>query len=116
MSLTLRKLIRTLDFEVINEGDKMDEVVAGGYVGDLLSDVISSGKQNDIWVTIQAHENIIAVATLKDLIGIVLSKNINPLPETLEAAQSENVTLLRSPLNSFQIVAKLAEMGISGDR
>jgi len=112
----LRELMKQLDLKLLNKGEKLDEEVRGGYVGDLLSDVIASGRQNDIWITIQVHENIIAVATLKDLAGIILAKDAKPLAETLEAAASENVTLLSSSLNSYQIVASLSQLGISGAR
>jgi serine kinase of HPr protein (carbohydrate metabolism regulator) len=114
--MLIRDLVEMLHLEVLNEGDHMDDPVEGGYAGDLLSDVIASGKQFDVWVTVQAHENIRAVATLKELAGIILAKNTKPLDETLQSASTEHVTLLRSPLTSFQIVAELAAAGISGDR
>jgi serine kinase of HPr protein (carbohydrate metabolism regulator) len=114
--MLLRDLVETLNLEILNKGEHMDDQVEGGYVGDLLSDVIASGKQADVWITVQAHENIIAVATLKDLAGIILAKNTKPLEETMSSAAEENVTLLRSPLTSYQIATKLAAAGISGDR
>ncbi len=114
--MRVRDVVTSLGLEVIQEGEHMDDPVTGGYVGDLLSDVIASSKRHDIWVTIQSHENIIAVATLKDLSAIVLAKNTAPQPETLAHAQREGVTLLRSPLSSYQVVALLAGLGIPGDR
>ena len=114
--MVLREIVETLRLEILNEGEHMDGAVDGGYVGDLLSDVIASGKQFDLWITVQAHENIIAVAALKDLAGIILAKNTKPLEETLRSAVDEHVTLLRSSLTSYQIVERLAALGISGDR
>ena len=38
--------------------------IEGVYIGDLLSIVMSKAKQNFIWITIQTHINIIAVAEL----------------------------------------------------
>ncbi len=112
--MRLREIVEALNLEILNEGEHLDEVVLGGYVGDLLSDVIASGTAHHLWVTIQVHENIIAVASLKDLAGIIVAKNSTPLEETLENAREEGVTLLRSPLNSYQLVTKLSELGISG--
>lgn len=114
--MLLRELVEALSLEILNKGEHMDDPIEGGYVGDLLSDVIASGKRFDVWITVQAHENIIAIATLKDLAGIILAKNTKPLEETMSSAAEENVTLLRSPLTSYQIVAKLAAAGVSGDR
>ncbi len=114
--MQLKKIVDALNLTVIHEGDLLAKEVSGGYVGDLLSDVIASGREGDLWITIQVHENIIAVATLKDLTAIILSKNSQILEETLESAQAENVTLLSSPLTSFEIVCELAKLGVSGVR
>ncbi|MBN1424389.1 serine kinase [Candidatus Fermentibacteria bacterium] len=114
--MRVRDLVTELGLEVIHEGDHMDDPVEGGYVGDLLSDVIASGRRNDVWLTIQSHENIIAVASLKDLAAIVLAKSTTPHDETILHAQREGVTLLRSNLTSYQLVARLAALGVSGDR
>ncbi len=114
--MNLQQIVNELDLKVIHEGDGLDREVLSGYVGDLLSDVIASGRQGDLWITIQVHENIIAVATLKDLTAIVLAKNSQPLEETLASAREENITLLSSPMTSFEIVSRLAELGISGAR
>ncbi|MCU0611162.1 MAG: DRTGG domain-containing protein [Candidatus Eisenbacteria bacterium] len=114
--MRVRDIVTALSLEIIHEGEHLDDPVEGGYVGDLLSDVIASARRRDFWITIQSHENIIAVATLKDLAGVVLAKNTTPHAETVEHAKRENVTLLRSSMTSYQLVARLAGLGISGDR
>lgn len=114
--MRVRDVVAHLGLEIVNEGEHMDDPVEGGYSGDLLSDVIASSKRHDIWITIQSHENIIAVATLKDLSAVVLAKNTTPQPETVEHARREQVTLLRSPLTAYQLVTRLVALGVSGDR
>ena len=114
--MNLNEIVQKLNLKILNRGSGIYQDVKGGYVGDLLSDVIASSKSGDIWVTIQVHENIVAVASLKNLAGIILAKNRSPLNETLENARNEDITLLQTELNSFQIVQKLKELGISGNR
>ena len=114
--MRVRDVVTALDLEIIHEGDHMDDAVEGGYSGDLLSDVIAASRRHDMWITIQSHENIIAVATLKDLAAVVLARNSIPHTETVDHAKREEVTLLRSPLTSYQLVARLVSMGVSGDR
>ncbi|MCD4652676.1 serine kinase [bacterium] len=114
--MNLKKIIDALGFTVIYEGSGLDKEVESGYVGDLLSDVIASGKKGDLWITIQVHENIIAVSALKDLTAIVLAKNSQPLEETLESAKEEEIVLLSSHMTAFEIVSKLTELGLSGVR
>ncbi len=114
--MRLTEIVDKLGLTVIHPGSGLDQEVKGGYVGDLLSDVIASGKKGDIWITVQVHENIIAVASLKDLAAIILAKNSKPLEETLEKAAEEGTILLSSPHTSFEIVAGLAALGVSGVR
>ena len=48
-------------------GANLSDEVVGGYVGDLLSDVMAGATEGQIWITRQIHPNIIAVAALKEL-------------------------------------------------
>ena len=90
--------------------------IKGGYASDLLSDVMANTKEGDIWVTLQGHPNIVAVAKLKEIAGIILVNNRRPEQETLKKAEAEDVAILTSTLPSFELIGKLYKMGISGMR
>jgi len=62
--MTLGEVVKALNLEVRTGQDQMDREVRGGYVSDLLSDVIAGAKEGDLWVTLQLHQNIVAVAFL----------------------------------------------------
>ncbi len=80
-------IVKHLNLKVRSGSQNLSADVTGGYVGDLLSDVIANSKEGDIWITRQIHQNIVAVATLKDLAGIILVANNEPARETLEKAR-----------------------------
>jgi hypothetical protein len=90
--------------------------VNGGYASDLLSDVIANAREGDLWVTLQTHQNIIAVASMKELAGIVLVNAREPEVDTLEKAREEDVPLLVSPLPAFELIGRLYKLGVSGMR
>ena len=46
--------------------------VRGGYTSDLLSDVMSKAKDGFVLVTIQAHKNTVAVASMLGLVAVIL--------------------------------------------
>ena len=75
-------LVEKLGLTVRCGGDRLDREVSGGYVGDLLSNVMAGSKSGDVWVTCQAHQNIVAVSVLKEHAGIILSDQI-PIGELL---------------------------------
>lgn len=114
--MTLKDVVDKLGMKVETAEDGLQQEVKGGYASDLLSDVMAQSKPGDIWVTLQAHPNIIAVATLKELAGIIIVQGRKPDEETVVKAKSENFPILVSDLQAFEIVGKLYQMGISGMR
>ena len=114
--MTLKDVVDKLRMKVETAEESLQQEVKGGYVSDLLSDVMAQSKPGDIWVTLQAHPNIIAVATLKELAGIIIVQGRKPDEETVVKAKSENFPILVSDLQAFEIVGRLYQMGISGMR
>jgi hypothetical protein len=112
--MKLSDLAARLDLKVFAGGKRLERPVGGGYAGDLLSDVMAHGRKDDLWVTIQVHPNIIAVAVLKELTGIILANGREPAAETVEKAEAEGVAILGTPLNAFELVGRLHGIGIKG--
>lgn len=114
--MKLSEIMQRLQLEVIAGGGSLLREVNGGYASDLLSDVIANAREGDLWVTLQTHQNIIAVASMKELAGIVLVNAREPEVDTLEKAREEDVPLLVSPLPAFELIGRLYKLGISGMR
>ncbi len=114
--MKLKDIVKNLGAKVETTEETLDRDVTGGYMSDLLSDVMANSKEGDVWITLQVHPNIIAVATLKDFAGIIIVQGRKPEKETIEKAQSENIPILVSDLQAFEIAGRLYQMGISGMR
>lgn len=112
--MTLGDLATRLDLKVFTAGSGLDRPVLGGYSGDLLSDVIGHGRKGDLWLTIQVHPNVVAVAVLKELAAIVLVNGRVPAPETIDQAAREGVPLLGTALPAFEIAGRLYALGVKG--
>jgi len=100
-------IARELNLKILTGTDKLKTHVHGGYAGDLLSDVMANSKKGDIWITRQTHPNIVAVASLKEHAGIVLTAGSEPAQETLERAAKEGIPLLLSDLPAFDVAGRL---------
>jgi predicted transcriptional regulator len=103
----LKQIIGSLELKVFCCKELTERPVVGGYCGDLLSDVMANTRAGEIWITIQAHPNIAAVASLKELTAILLANGREPLPETLQKAEAEKIPLLGSPLSAFELAFRL---------
>jgi len=90
--------------------------VTGGYISDLLSDVMAHAKKGDIWITLQIHQNTVAVATLKELAGIVVVNGKQPAQETIQKAEDEGVPIFSSEKSAFELICELCKLGVSGSR
>ncbi len=104
--MKLSEIATKLNLTTIFEGN-LEADIKSAYTGDLLSDVMGNGDAECILVTIQAHKNTLAVATLKDSPAIILCNN-RPIPDDmLESAKDENVALFVTNENQFIVSGKL---------
>jgi len=81
--------------------------ITGGYTSDLLSDVMGHARSGDVWITLQTHKNVIAIASLKELPAIILVKGFRPEADMLEHASAEGIAVLGSSENTFEISGKV---------
>jgi hypothetical protein len=98
--MKISDLEKQLGYESLWEGYKEGDI-ADGYTSDLLSDVMGNAPDESVLITIQAHKNTVAVASLAGINAIVLSNN-RPAPnEMIESAKEEGVALFRTHDNQF---------------
>lgn len=112
--MRLKEIVEKLRLEVLTGQNFLDRNIERGYSGDLMSDVIANARPNDIWVTLQVHMNVVAIAGMKEIGAVVFTQDRRPLPETLQKAVDEDVSLLVSTLSAFELVGQLHRLGISG--
>lgn len=96
---------------VTPEGD-LGRNISSVYVGDLLSVVMGKAKEDSVWVTIQGHVNIIAVASLINMACVIVTEGFDIDDETIERALEQDVVVYKTPLSSYDVCAKLAEQGL----
>ncbi|MBF0557943.1 MAG: serine kinase [Nitrospirae bacterium] len=107
--LTVSAVAEKLGLNVVVKGD-MSQIVSGCYISDLLSDVMAHGKDDDLWITLQTHPNVVAVAVIKGISAVILTNERNPEPETIRKAEAEKVTIMVSSLNTFELAGLLYMM------
>lgn len=110
--MKLKDLVKDLNLNVLVGKDLLDRTVTGGYAGDMLSDVLTNANKGNIWVTMQIHPNVMAVANSKDLSGIILVNGRKPEAEMLKKAEQKKIPILVSPWSAYRVVGRLYELGI----
>ncbi|GBE06404.1 MAG TPA: serine kinase [Nitrospirae bacterium] len=108
--MKLEELVKELSLDVRSGSNGLEKEITGGYASDLLSDVMTRSQPGNVWITLQTHPNIVAVASMKDITGVIIVVGREPQEETLNKAIAENVTIMTTPMTTFETVGKIYEL------
>lgn len=110
--MKISDLAEKLDIQPVAGQNGMDRPVQNGYCGDLLSEVMANTPEGSVWLTVQSHQNIVAIAVLKEMAAIILTSGIAPDAETLKKADEENIPLFTWPRSSFELATRIQAAGV----
>ncbi|MDL2282320.1 serine kinase [Parabacteroides sp. OttesenSCG-928-G06] len=104
--MKVNELVNKLNLTLFCGEGGMNNEITGGYTSDLLSDVMGNAEEGMVWITMQTHQNVIAVAALKDIAAVILVNGLQPDQEMLEKGNSEGVPILGTTLSAFELSGK----------
>ncbi len=111
--MNLQQIIDQLDLTVLTDSRDFASITpTGGYSSDLLSCVMAGAKKGHVWITLQAHLNIVAVAALNELAAIIITENAQPDAASIAKANQQGVILLSTSQPTYEINGKLWELGL----
>lgn len=109
--MVLEDLVRETCWDVCSCSNKFKKInITDGYCSDLLSDVMANASPQSLWITIQTHENIVAVALLCDLGAVLISGGREIPAETIKRAEEEGVVLLKAQENTYRCAGMLYKL------
>lgn len=108
--LKLSEIIYMLDLEPLNK--MIDSEIKIGFVSDMVSDTMACAKAGSIWVTVQTHKKVIASANLVDIPVVVVTQGKRLKDDVLKLADKMGVTVLSTPMESFELVGRMYQAGI----
>lgn len=103
--MDIDSIIDKLNLKIFSAGK--EKIVENGYTSDLLSVVLAQAPKKSLWITVQRHINIIAIATIRELTGIIICNKLIPDDEVIEKAKEEGIWLLGSELDPFNVSGRL---------
>jgi len=104
------ELIEKLNLKILTGKCDLNREVSGGYVSDLLSDVMGNADEGQVWITLQTHKNVAAIATLKEVAAVILVKDYLPDDDTIAQAEKEGIPLLGTSMETFEVAGKLYQL------
>ncbi len=103
--MKVRDIVKAFNLKVLAEGE--DREITGGYTSDLLSNVMAHAEEGNLWITVQRHMNIIAVAQLKKISAIIIANGGMPDSDVINKAKDEGIFLLQSNEGAFELSGKI---------
>ena len=108
--MKVKELVDALNLKVLSGESGLDHDIDGCYVSDLLSDVMGNAEMGNIWITLQVHKNVMAIASLKELACVILVKGQTAADETLEQSNEEGIPFLSTPMETFETAGKVYQL------
>ncbi len=105
--MKVSELVEELNLVVFSGREGLNRTVTGGYVSDLLSDVMGNSAEGEVWVTLQTHRNVVAIASLKELACVLLVSSLIPEQNTMDHSNEEKMPVLGTSLTTFEIAGLL---------
>lgn len=84
--------------------------ISGGYVCDMLSDVMGSARPGQAWITIMKHLNAVAVASMAGIPAIIMAKGFVPDAPVIAKATEEGICLISSDMDTFSLAGILYKL------
>lgn len=103
-------IVEKLNLTVFCGEAGLSRQVDGGYVSDLLSDVMGHAEAGSVWITLQTHKNVMAIASLKELSAVILVKGFKPDNDTVAQSKEEDIPVLGTDLQTFEIAGELFKL------
>ena len=108
MAMTVKDICEKTDAKLLC--GSADKEFCGVYVGDLLSRAMSHVEADNVWITIMANANVVAVATLTEPAAVLLAEGVVLADDAMQGAEKNGITVLTSQLSAYELCLKLGEL------
>ena len=110
--MIVKELVEHFDLKVVAGEKGLENQIKDGYCGDLLSQIMANAPEGCVWLTIQGHQNIVAVAVLREMAAIIITGGQTPDDETLQKANQEGIPILLWSNSAYELAGRLYALGV----
>ena len=110
--MKISELIEKTGFSLATRNLETEAEVTGVYCGDLLSWVMGRGEPGQAWITVQVHNNVIAVALLREFSCVIIADGAMVSEDLIQKAEDEQLVLIESNLPVYETAQKLNPLGL----
>lgn len=112
--MLLKDIENILECKNLTDWDLLKREIEYCYATDMMSDVLKSCKIGSLLITGLVNQQVIQVAEIMDLRGIVFVSGKEPTPEIILNAKEKNLPLLSTEKHLFETCGILYSSGLRG--
>jgi hypothetical protein len=103
--MTLHEIIERLNLVPLTEEKNYKEIIPTmGYASDMLSCVMVGALNKGLWITLQAHVNIVAVAALLDLSAVIITEGASQTQQRYLKQMNSKLHCFHPPSLAFRFL------------
>lgn len=110
--MKVKDIMEALSLKLLTEDAVLDAEITDGYASDLLSNVMGQAQPGMVWVTMQGHQNVAAVAALIGLSAVIVAGDAAVSEDTLNKAALNEVVIFSTSMPAYEVIGRLYELGI----
>jgi len=111
--MDIKELSQVLNAKLLSSGHLSLEIKSI-YVSDLMSDVLTFGKEAQLLVTSLTNQQTIRTVEMVEIPVICYTNGKLPVDKTIELANNKKIAVLVTELSTFQVTGKLFAAGLQG--
>lgn len=108
--MTVKEVIQSEAFLLLQEGEDTQREITGPYCCDLLSIAMGRAPEGCAWVTVMGNINTLAVASLADAACVILAEGVTLDEVALAKAKEQGITVLRTELPVFETALQVHQL------
>lgn len=111
--MKVKDIVNELELTKVTNAENLETEISGGFVSDLLSNVMGQAEADMVWITMQGHHNIAAVGSLIGLSAIIVTGGATVEEDAILKANSNELVVFTTPLSSYEVAGKLYALGVT---
>ncbi|HNW24601.1 MAG TPA: transcriptional regulator [Candidatus Cloacimonas sp.] len=114
--MTLQDIVELLEAEVLYEGADLSKEVPCAFSSDLISDILMCTKESTLLLTGLTNNQVIRLADMIDLIGIVFVRGKKPMQDVIEMGKERGLPMIATNMTLYRSSGILYNAGLRSCR
>lgn len=110
--MKVKELLEKTNWPVTASDEALEKEISGVFCGDLLSWVMGNCEPANVWITVQTHLNIVAVAALKEISCLIIVQDAEVPQATLDKVLEEDIALFQVKGSAYEACCDCFKLGL----